>query len=364
MTEKTPNYMPQLDGLRAFAVLGVIASHSLPHSAFSSVGPLGVRLFFVLSGFLITRILLRARSSGGGISQIFYAFYARRILRIFPAYYVAIGVMFALGLLSVATGLWWHVAYLTNVYISIEGGWIKYASHFWTLAVEEQFYFVWPAVMLLLPAAYLKRAILLSIAIAPLFRIAVYAVTRNTVMTSVLVVSNLDCLAGGALLALVWESGDRAAWLRWRSVSISASLLALIYTIAYSALDFRFQYIQGVILFNTMAAATSFWVIDAAAVGFGGVAGLVLSNPAVRYIGRISYGMYIYHMLAIIAAERVGLESGAVMFAVATVATIAVAATSWAVIEKPINSFKDRFPYTESRRTKGAPTQATGEAAS
>ena len=147
-------HMPQLDALRALAFVGVAVSHWSPNFL-AGIVPwgTGVQLFFVLSGFLITGILLRSRPADLGISMptALRVFYVRRCLRIFPLYYgvLALCLLFAIG--PIATTWPWHVSYLSNLFYARQG----HASpvedpflHLWSLSVEEQFYLLWPLVAL------------------------------------------------------------------------------------------------------------------------------------------------------------------------------------------------------------------------
>ncbi len=138
--------MPQLDGLRALAVAGVLFSHAGPAIFKDAIntGPLGVKLFFVLSGFLITGILLRARPEwqqaryGGAEAEpgvALRAFYARRFLRIFPLYYAVLFAITLLGLPEARETFWWNLFYSSNWYYAIYGEWRGAVSHFWSLAV-------------------------------------------------------------------------------------------------------------------------------------------------------------------------------------------------------------------------------------
>ena len=132
-------------------------------------GEWGVQLFFVLSGFLITGILLRCRGdedAGGKISRM-RQFYVRRFLRIFPLFYAVLFAAALLNIRPVRETLLWHVSYLSNLQMALAGGWSGPVSHFWSLAVEEQFYLLWPCLILFLPRKYLLWAILIAIATAP-----------------------------------------------------------------------------------------------------------------------------------------------------------------------------------------------------
>ena len=175
-------YMTQLDGLRCFAVFSVLVAHfchDLP--GIGRAGPwgglLGVRLFFVLSGFLITQILLRERdamrAAGVGVWTAIRPFYARRFLRIFPLYYGVLLVATALAVYPVRESLPWHLAYASNFYMAREGTWVPTVAHFWTLAMEEQFYLLWPWVVLLVRPASLPRIAIALAALAPAFRTVV-----------------------------------------------------------------------------------------------------------------------------------------------------------------------------------------------
>ena len=136
--------MPELDGLRAFAFAAVAVHHWRPrHFDFPLVS--GVHLFFVLSGFLITGILLDARtrnetSASQGVLPTLRAFYVRRFLRIFPLYYAALAIATWFDVAGLRQSWPWHASYLSNYQIFLKNDWIGLVGHFWTLAVEEQFY--------------------------------------------------------------------------------------------------------------------------------------------------------------------------------------------------------------------------------
>src|SRR5262245_48027521 len=137
-------HMPHLDGLRALAISAVLVEHfggkALNALVPIGAGSIGVNLFFTLSGFLITGILLESFGKGSNWQTTLLNFYARRFLRLMPIFYVT---LFALVLLDIRTlsDSWpWHAAYLSNVHIAFGGE----KTVFWSLAVEEQFYLVWP----------------------------------------------------------------------------------------------------------------------------------------------------------------------------------------------------------------------------
>ena len=165
-------YMPQLDSLRAFAVLAVVVHHS-PLVAFVPIpfGAIGVRLFFVLSGFLITGILLRCRDDrpDGSPGDRWFSlrqFYIRRFLRIFPLYYFVVTCAVILNYGCARSLLPWLLTYTLNVQLAISGEWNEF-SHFWSLAVEEHFYLAWPWVVLFVPRRWVGSAAVLLVLTGP-----------------------------------------------------------------------------------------------------------------------------------------------------------------------------------------------------
>ena len=173
-----------------------MAFHFVPGvDRYAPLGSIGVRLFFVLSGFLITRILLESRS--WPTAHALKVFYARRALRIFPLFYLVLALAAVINIGPVRQTIGWHVTYLTNVYLFDRGSWHGSISHLWSLAVEEQFYLVWPILMLTAPERRLPAIIAATIVAAPITRLLV-----GGAMSSVLPTSCLDSLGAGALLAL------------------------------------------------------------------------------------------------------------------------------------------------------------------
>src|ERR1019366_1480642 len=140
----------------------------------------------VLSGFLITGILLESRQGAPGSPDRWFGirqFYARRVLRIFPLFYMTLALMALVGVRPIRQTLLWHLTYLSNVYFFRQGGWqlaTSNISHFWSLAVEEQFYLVWPYLMIFLPVRRLRPVVLSLIVLAPVFRVTMgLAVPEN-----------------------------------------------------------------------------------------------------------------------------------------------------------------------------------------
>jgi peptidoglycan/LPS O-acetylase OafA/YrhL len=355
-------YMPQLDGLRAFAVGGVMLAHlyglkRLPFglSRFDWANA-GVELFFVLSGFLITSILLgyRAGAEGGAHTRAEYTrhFYIRRALRIFPLYYLVVFVGLALDLPPAREAIGWLLTYTANYYITYQRDWMGAMGHFWSLAVEEQFYLVWPWLVLFVPRRWLLALSIALIALGPLYRLfALYAYPEDIwsghFLTFTHTFARLDALGAGSLLAMALYAPHS----RTRIYQFLNRLLlpaGVLTGVALYALNVQGM-LRGayVVLFDLALVVVLSWLVAMASKGFSGWIGRLLELRPLVYIGRISYGLYVYHnfmplLLSAIMA-RFGMiypGQGARAFVLASVATLAVASLSWHVLERPINRLK------------------------
>ncbi len=210
--------LPGLDGLRGCAILMVMAVHFVGNATprtpadqvvlkLASYGLLGVDLFFVLSGFLITGLLLDAK----GDPHYFRNFYARRTLRIFPLYYAVLAILFVLlpAVVALPPALEesrvrqaWLWTYTANFLIASESSWaLPYVSHFWSLAIEEHFYLVWPLVVFAVRRRTLERICLSVITGALALRIALSLQGVSEISISVLTPCRLDAICAGAFLA-------------------------------------------------------------------------------------------------------------------------------------------------------------------
>ncbi len=341
---------PHLDGIRTIAVLAVIAAHSLDtrdsNSHFFDVlspGPAGVRLFFVLSGFLITGILLKARAEAVAnqvsLLQVWKAFYARRALRIFPLAYLVLALALLAGDPIVRADVWWYVAYLANIKNAVTHL-QEYSSlsHYWSLAIEEQFYLLWPAVVLLVAESWLGAVIGFGIAVSVGLRMWLIAHGELAAAYSLLP-TRMDALLAGALFA--W--GERRAW-SLRSASVGCLSAACL----LGALG-------ATMLSETIGILISLAVVLSASLGWRGLAGRVIGSRPIVWLGTISYGIYVYHYFVAFTVHalelrynvwlRYPIAFGWPRFAWMVETTIPVAAASWYLFEKPINDLKRFVPY-------------------
>jgi peptidoglycan/LPS O-acetylase OafA/YrhL len=359
--------MPQLDALRAFAVLSVLFAHFvLRPPAWLAIVPwaaCGVQLFFVLSGFLITGILLDGRMQvKAGVSRFWMLrqFYARRFLRIFPLYYAVVLVGWFIKLPGFTDTLGWNLSYLTNFYIVWKGTWIEAASHLWTLSVEEQFYLVWPWVVLFLPERWLLRTFIGVAIFAVGYR--VFASGWFGSLAGIMPFASFDCFGAGALLALAQrreKAGDRGMR---RILSVIGVSLGVPFLILALLSHFPPQSVASRAgLMNFAMPLLCMPLISRAAEGFTGIPGILLTRRPILYIGKISYGIYIFHVPVLYLMKLNGsnwLSRIALPIpysAILLIATVAVAAISWHFFESPINRLKRLFPYriTPLRRTEG-----------
>lgn len=328
--------MPQLDGLRAFAVLGVLLTHFADAGV---LGYFGVRLFFVLSGFLITGLLLESRKAiEAGIStprRQLARFYTRRMLRLYPPLLVFIGLCLVFDLGGMRYDWPWHASYLSNLFLTTHPGYHPYPVFLlWTLSIEEQFYLLWPLFILFTPRRYLVRGCVAAVCAGVAWRALAWGLGFDGVGVVYSPVNGLNTLGMGALVAVL--PNDAAERLRWYGRNVGPWLLLPV--IALSVVRPG----TGVddIFMDVACALVFVWIVRDAAAGFKGATGRILSFPVVRYIGRISYGVYLYHLFAIPLLRPVNI-SAARGFWLRSAVAIALASLSWFVLEQPVKCFRE-----------------------
>lgn len=204
-------YQPHLDGLRCLAIIGVLFEHfgvTLP--VLLRFGPLSVRFFFVLSGYFITLSLWKLQTEIIGSKRGSFVpvckFYLSRFLRIGPPFYLALILGALLGIDEVRTNFFWLATFQANNYIAWIGYWPEAVSHFWSLAVQEQFYIVWPLVVLTLPKKWFLPAMGGFILFGLLFRVYCVATAAPTLVRWVTLFGCFDSFAVGALIAYLRQS--------------------------------------------------------------------------------------------------------------------------------------------------------------
>lgn len=354
-------YLPQLDSVRALAVGLVLWHHwCQPRHA---PGALGVWIFFVLSGFLITRILLKSRrDDAAGNRHSLKIFYIRRFLRIFPLYYFVL-LLSAIFSATFRADWYWYVSYLQNFKVILaEPGEYVYGNHLWSLAVEEQFYVLWPLLALFAPRRALLPLIVVGIATGVVCRYVCLLFGWAIFNIYVFTPNNFDTLGFGALLAyFVTYRAHQVLTLRRIAFAAGVVIMAV-------AVVAKFRLGISVLpVLPLPMGLLSLWMVSVAADGVPGLVGRLIALPPIIYVGRISYGIYVYHYFVPIALqplfERFGIAEASPLFVViCAIATLAVASLSWYLLENPFNSLKDRFALSAPGKGRGAAAQGRATA--
>jgi len=344
-------YQPQFDGLRALAVLTVMVDHfsadvpNFPLPDWIHLGATGVRLFLVLSGYFITASLRRARDrmDAGELSagKTMAAFYWRRFLRIGPAYLVFAAIALLLDLGAIRHNWAWVFTGTVNWLIAWNDQWPLAISHLWSICVQEQFYLFWPLLILLVPRKWMLSAIIAVAFAGVAFRIGCVTFSVPIIARWVLPFGSLDSLAAGA--ALGWCGGRlRASRGGWVLAWLCLSML----TVAAVLRNGDPTKLKSVLV-EPLEAGAFVILVARTATGFDGNIARFLSNAGLVFAGRISYGLYIYHILVAMVVNRwlpsqmrFLITIPSLRLVVFGIVTLFVAALSWRLLEQPINRLR------------------------
>jgi peptidoglycan/LPS O-acetylase OafA/YrhL len=365
-------YRPELDVLRFFAFFCVYLHHTLNTSTsggfarhFPLVAPwylvfqqtlgLGLCLFFFLSSYLITSLLRVEQARTGTVNL--KKFYVRRILRIWPLY-----LTFLLAI-SVA-GLWWHPGRLEPLrlvaMLFLAGNWYSVLfglgpaviSHLWSISVEEQFYLIWPSVSRVLDA---RKLLLLCCALCLVCLGATWVLgARGATSLSIWLNSIVQSLffASGALLALTIGIRQQPNSLRRAALASGGGLLLWFAAAGFGGMTDRFHAVipwRITLGYAVVAIGCALLLWD-----FLQLPGKFLPRPFL-YLGRISYGLYVFHALVLTAAHSFGfrdtttLRGAGTVLAVKFLIIVAMAALSYELLEKPFLKLKSRFELVPTR---------------
>ena len=361
-------FISELDGLRGVAILVVMVHRFWPRSDESLAADLagagwaGVDLFFVISGFLIAGILLDTR----GEQDCFRNFYARRVLRIFPLYYLFVGgVLLAFwsnpAFRSDAGSPFWYLLHLGNVPEGVLGNDVPYfLGPVWSLAIEEQFYLTFPWLVYLLDRRRLTMVLLALLALAPALRLVTMLAYPDRERIQYLVTfCRLDTIAIGCLLALALRAVDVERARPWltRSATVVVGVAALIAvltgldrttpfgrTLGYSVVAFGCASLVMLVILSRGERSTD-----------------ALRWSWLRYFGKLCFGLYLLHRpadtLVSAAAERLAIDGAQLsLIPVKVAVALVLASVSWFLLERPFMALKDRFSSARHPAARGSAT--------
>ncbi len=338
--------IPALDGLRGLSIALVLIFHWFPSSHWVNIlpnGPIGVTLFFVLSGFLITQILLNKKEQFNFAENI-KNFLARRALRIFPIYYLVLCTIALLFHKHIALGTDFYqhpipyFFYFYNHFLETTQNWSDQLSPYWSLAVEEQFYLFWPFLILLIPTKKkLIWAILSTIIMGIVARYYFIYVSKGI---GVYMVTCIDCFAWGALLAYFRK--ENIPYTRFLKIIFTPILLFWIW-ICLKTTD---QDLTKVLLFRSTTSMVGLGLIHFAL--NRNFFSKFMGYAPLRFLGKISYGVYLYHMVVpqlffiFLAKLHIGIPENWTHITSAIVLLL-FSTLSYYFLEQPILQLKKHF---------------------
>ena len=331
-------HFPALDGFRGLAIALVLFEHLV--SGRLGWGRLGVQIFFVLSGYLITGILINYRRTmkAGTAARVFYW---HRFLRLSPAFYLALAVAGALGIAGSFQTLALAAVYLSNFDSFFRQQWSE-SGHLWSLAVEEQFYLLFFPLAMLIARNRLQVALLAILGLSFAFNWMMFA--TGVSLFAILLPGAAHGLAAGGLLAI--SQKDASGWQWPQALGRSSVALAVsgVLVLALSALSMLSATMKDALLppFVDVAAVCMIYLCTAKP---NSLPARVLALRPLRWLGTISYGLYVYHAFIL---EAFGLYapdlSKPLRIAAILSSSLAAAWFSWRYTEKPILSLKGRGP--------------------
>jgi peptidoglycan/LPS O-acetylase OafA/YrhL len=349
-------YFEPLDGFRAFAAIFILFVHSR-FECFKVLW-IGVPMFFVLSGFLITRILIENKNA----VNYFKIFYFKRSLRIFPVYYLTLFVCVLWGLYSHAdlSQLAVYAFYLQNFVISTDippEFCFGLMRHTWSLSVEEIFYLIWPLVVYVLSLQNLYRLCIIAGVSNILFKLLYvffFYVQAEEPFLMLSLVGNIDSLMAGAFLGLLSLNKDSFIYARFPGklfLFIYAFFFITVTANYLPVFNERYAYLAKVLL-SSVVSILSFFILARliSSVNRNSFAYKFLTFKSLVFIGKISYGIYLYHNIvyrlvdSFIFHYHISINPLLTLLVQISI-TFLIAAVSWHLIEKPVLRLKDKYDY-------------------
>jgi peptidoglycan/LPS O-acetylase OafA/YrhL len=365
--ERVDSYLPTLDGWRAVAILGVLMYHGTtslfypggPFPSYEAIrviqaGSRGVDIFFAISGFLICTRLLQERQQTGGISL--RAFYLRRAFRILPPYFTYLGVLAVLAVCGVLVvegrEFLGCLLFIRNYYGPVEShGW--YTGHFWSLAVEEHFYLLWP-LFLVTCGSRRARSLVVVIALAvPAWRVLDerFGLMSALVQGSQRTDTRIDGLLWGCWAAVLLEMPAYRAWITrlltpWVWFAVVAALVALV---RYEPFMEKFwqSFLLPWLLLGTVLHPT--WAVSQ-----------LLEASPLRWLGRLSYSLYIWQQIFLLGSWRVSRPFPLGMLQelpLSVAASFVCAAASYYLLERPLLRYGQRLARRATGQRQATPAE-------
>ncbi len=294
---------------------------------------MGVDVFFVLSGFLITGILLERKSSG---ASYFGYFYSRRAKRILPPYWLLMIISSFLFGTAWMKQWYWYVFFLANIPVALNHAGHAGLGLLWSLAVEEQFYLIWPVLILLIPEALLLRVAGGLLVLAPVLRAVATPHLNSFLPIYHLTPFRMDLLCAGALIAIVWRRDPKTVQ-KYSSYGRSTLFVSLMVLVTLSRFAW-FRTSENTVLTNTCVFLLTLLIAVGAltwALKEDTVFSSLLSLSPLRYLGQISYSMYLIHATAVMVARH-WFQNPVLVLGLSFTGALIYSALSWDVIEQPL----------------------------
>jgi peptidoglycan/LPS O-acetylase OafA/YrhL len=351
--------IPSLDGLRALSVLMVVAAHTsgpltrlipfIPFWIYMVWGALGVQTFFIISGFLITHLLLKELNATGTISL--KHFYFRRALRIFPAFYVYLAAALAVTLAGWVPGELRAFLVAGTYTWNYLGGGSELLVHTWSLSLEEQFYLLWPAALVFLGTNKSIKLAVWVILLSPISRVVTYfLMPHHRALLNAMLHTGLDSIMFGCLLAILWRNerfNQRVQPFVRAWVAACAAAFSLILGPVFLGARFRGSY-GFVFGFTLNALCLSLILLYVVRIP-NSPAGRLLNVPVIRHLGVISYSLYLWQ-------EMFTGDNNARFFPWNLLAILACAELSYWLVERPSLRLRSRLETAFHWQGNAAPS--------
>ncbi len=339
-TEQRGVRMARIDGLRAVAIMGVMLHHfGVQPGGWLDWGPVAPTVFFILSGFLITISLFKMQESGRTGVVAMGGFHLKRLARLLPAMYLMLLVGWFSGLPEFREGLIWHLTFLSNIYMATTGEWAGYVSQLWSLSKQEQFYLLWPLIFFL-PLRWLAYGMTAVILGALSFRILCIHFEVPDMVRWMLLPGSLDAFAAGGLLAIFLRKFPHFRLKNWGWLAGGLAVGCWVIARILRHMDGTGSVLVAFV--DLFEIAFFGWLILLVIQSPGSPISRLLSTKPMVALGRISYGLFIWHMLVVSALaphlDRMGLTVTEGMFVrtvILVVTSTIVAWLSWTAVERP-----------------------------